>query len=125
MSTRNQPRKIVATIRAQVWIERGRSIALSEAGADLLEQIDANGSLSQAARTLRYSYRRAWVLLDAMNRRWDQPLVRTAIGGRRGGGAQLTEFGHVVLRSYRDLQLHVEALIDQETAGFLKSIGYR
>ena len=103
------------TLRGQVWVEvRGRP-ALTPAGADLLEQIEACGSLSEAARRLRFSYRRAWMLVDAMNNRWPQPLVRTATGGRRGGGATLTDIGRHVLRTYRDLQLRLEHLLD--TAG--------
>lgn len=107
-----------ATPRARVWIERDGKSALTDAGADLLEQIQAAGSLSEAARRLRYSYRRAWMLLDAMNRQWDVPLVVTAIGGKQGGGAKLTELGERVLRGFRDLQIHIEAAIDQEIEGF-------
>jgi molybdate transport system regulatory protein len=102
--------------RARVWVERGGLVALTDAGADLLEQIHATGSLSEAGRVLGFSYRRAWMLLDAMNRRWDGPLVTTTVGGRRGGGARLTDLGGRVLRSFRDLQLHVEAAIDREAA---------
>ena len=102
-------------LRGQVWIEAGGKSALTEAGADLLEQIQACGSLSEAARRLHFSYRRAWMLLDAMNRRWPQPLVLTATGGRRGGGAKLTDLGRHVLHAYRDLQLQLEHLLD--TAG--------
>lgn len=109
--------------RAKVWIERDGKLALSDDGADLLEQIQAAGSLSEAARRLRYSYRRAWMLLDAMNKRWDLPLVVTAIGGPRGGGAKLTELGQRVLRSFRDLQVHIEAAIDQEVDGFQQATG--
>ena len=108
---RGLPRRL----RGQVWVEAGGRACITEAGADLLEQIEACGSLSEAARRLRFSYRRAWMLLDAMNRRWPQPLVRTATGGRHGGGATLTAFGHHVLRTYRDLQLRLEHLLD--TAG--------
>ena len=107
--------------RARVWVERGGKVALTDAGADLLDQIHARGSLSEAARVLRFSYRRAWMLVDAMNRRWDRPLVVTAVGGRRGGGARLTELGTRVLRSFRDLQLHVEAAIDTASNGFDRS----
>ena len=85
---------------------------MTDAGADLLEQIVASGSLSEAARRLRYSYRRAWMLLDAMNRRWPGPLVTTATGGKRGGGATITELGQHVLAIYRDLQLQVEHVLD-------------
>ncbi len=110
-----------ATLRARVWIERDGKLALNEAGADLLEQIEAVGSLSEAARRLRFSYRRAWMLLDAMNKQWKAPLVLTSIGGKRGGGAKLTELGGRVLRSFRDLQLHIEIAIDQETDGFRRT----
>jgi molybdate transport system regulatory protein len=108
-------------LRARVWVERGGAVALTDAGADLLEQIAAKGSLSEAARTLHYSYRRAWMLLDAMNTRWNGPLVVTAIGGKKGGGATLTDLGERVLRSFRDLQLHIEAAIDQEVEGFRRA----
>src|SRR6478672_7596663 len=102
-------------LRGRVWVEADGKAALTEAGADLLEQIEAWGSLSEAARKLRFSYRRAWMLLDAMNRRWPEPLVVTATGGRQGGGAKLTDFGRHVLHAYRDLQLQLEHLLD--TAG--------
>jgi len=100
------------TLRGQVWVETGGRPAITESGADLLEQIDACGSLSEAARRLRFSYRRAWMLLDAMNKRWPRPLVTTSTGGQRGGGAKLTDLGHHVLRTYRDLQLRLEHLLD-------------
>ena len=108
---RHQPR----LIRGQIWIESGGKPAITEAGADLLDQIDISGSLSEAARQLRFSYRRAWMLLDAMNHRWPRPLVITATGGQGGGGATLTDQGRHVLRVYRDLQLRLEHLLD--TAG--------
>jgi molybdate transport system regulatory protein len=108
-------------VRADVWIERAGAVALTDDGAALLEQIEAKGSLSEAARSLRFSYRRAWMLLSAMNKRWDHPLVTTAIGGKRGGGASLTELGSRVLRSFRDLQIQIEATIDQEVEGFRRA----
>jgi len=109
------------TPRAKVWIERDGKLALTDDGADLLEQIHAVGSLSEAARRLRFSYRRAWMLLDGMNKRWPRPLVTTAIGGKHGGGATLTDLGQRVLRSFRDLQLHIEAAIDSEIEGFRRT----
>src|SRR4051794_22504417 len=99
-------------VRGQIWVESGGARAMNDAGADLLDQIDACGSLSEAARRLRFSYRRAWMLLDSINRRWPGPLVTTATGGARGGGAKLTDLGRHVLRAYRDLQLQLEHLLD-------------
>src|SRR5438874_8445883 len=105
-------------LRGKVWIELAALPAMTEAGADLLEQIEVCRSLSEAARRLRFSYRRAWMLVDAMNQRWPQPLVRTAVGGKRGGGTQVTEYGHVVLRSYRDLQIQLEHLLESASRPF-------
>src|SRR4051794_23296110 len=101
---RTQPRarrKIM--LRGRVWVDVDGRPALTESGADLLEQIAACGSLSEAARKLRFAYRRAWMLVDAMNRLWPEPLVTTATGGKRGGGTHVTETGHRVLATYRDV----------------------
>ena len=105
-------------LRGKLWIDLAGLPAMTEAGADLLEQIEVCRSLSEAARRLRFSYRRAWILVDAMNQRWPQPLVRTAVGGKRGGGTQVTEYGHIVLRSYRDLQVQLEHLLESASRPF-------
>src|SRR5438309_6924165 len=123
MAKRHQA--IPPILRGRLWIDAGGRAALTEAGADLLEQIDALGSLSEAARRLRFSYRRAWMLLDAMNRRWEKPLVITAIGGKRGGGAKLTPLGRAVLGAYRDLQVQLETLLDHATPAFRRSVKHR
>ena len=100
------------SLHGRIWVEIDGKPAMTDAGADLLEQIAVCGSLSEAARRLHFSYRRAWMLLDAMNKRWPAPLVKTATGGHRGGGAVVTELGQRVLGGYRDLQLQVEHLLD-------------
>lgn len=98
-------------IRGKLWLELGGKPGLTEAGADLLDQIEACGSLNQAAKNLKFAYRRAWMLIDAMNKNWPRPLVTTATGGTRGGGTRLTDFGRHVLRAYRDLQVQLEHLL--------------
>jgi hypothetical protein len=62
------------------------------------------------------------MLVDAMNRRWPQPLVTTAVGGEKGGGTRLTDLGLLLLRSYRDLQIQVEHAIDRAGREFFQSI---
>jgi molybdate transport system regulatory protein len=78
---------------------------------DLLEQIALTGSLSSAARAMDMSYRRGWVLLHALNTRYDEPAAVTAKGGRHGGGATLTPFGRELIRVYRrfDARLQKQA----------------
>ena len=70
----------------------------------LLEEIGRGGSISQAGRSLGMSYRRAWLLIDDLNRCFRQPVVRAKSGGSQGGGAVLTEFGAGLVRDYRAIE---------------------
>ena len=72
--------------------------------AELVERIAASGSISAAAREMGMSYRRAWQLVESLNAAFREPVVTTAIGGRRGGGARVTAFGKQVVREYRRLE---------------------
>ena len=78
--------------------------ALGPGKADLLDSIRETGSISAAGRRMRMSYRRAWQLIDALNRDFDAPLVETLTGGKGGGGAQLTPLGLEVLERYRRIE---------------------
>src|SRR5256885_17022839 len=66
-----------------------RAAALGPGKAELIERIGETGSISAAARAMGMSYRRAWQLVEALNRDFRGPGVATAIGGARGGGARL------------------------------------
>lgn len=82
----------------------------------LLETIRDSGSLSEAARTLEMSYRRAWQLLDNLNRSFEQPLTQASVGGRGGGGVSLTPLGHAVIEAYRALESEIETLAARRLA---------
>jgi molybdate transport system regulatory protein len=88
----------------------------------LLECIAQTGSLSQAAREMEMSYRRAWLLLDSMNASFDMPVVSTQTGGKAGGGAALTAFGKSIITAYRDLELSVSALATKQMAAVTKHV---
>jgi len=85
-------------------IDFGPQLAVGPGKIALLESIRRSGSLSQAARELKMSYRRAWLLLDSLNGAFAQPVVQTNTGGRRGGGSQLTALGEKLIRTYRDFE---------------------
>jgi molybdate transport system regulatory protein len=75
----------------------------------LLEAVREHRSISAAARQLDMSYRRAWLLLDALNQSFKSPVVITATGGKRGGGAELSPVGEQIVRHYRDLETAAHA----------------
>ncbi|HEV7816374.1 MAG TPA: LysR family transcriptional regulator, partial [Janthinobacterium sp.] len=88
----------------KVRLLRDAEIAMGPGKADLLEAIQQSGSISAAARRMDMSYRRAWLLVDVMNRSFRAQLVSSAVGGQRGGGAHLTETGIAVLAQFRGVQ---------------------
>ncbi len=64
------------------------------------------------------SYRRAWLLVDTMNRCFREPIVASATGGSGGGGAGLTEFGHRVLARYRSMLARTDRALERELDAF-------
>lgn len=90
-------------------LDLGPHEAVGPGKVALLEGIDACGSLSQAARELRMSYKRAWQLVESLNGSFKEPVVLTTTGGAGGGGATLTAFGRQLVRSYRNFDLAVQA----------------
>ena len=109
-------------LRIKLQILCGDEIAMGPGKAELLEAIDREGSISAAARVMDMSYRRAWLLVDVMNRCWAAPLVETRSGGvARGGGARLSDEGRQVLALYRALQAEVGAARDGEAWGRLQA----
>ncbi|MHB8813518.1 MAG: winged helix-turn-helix domain-containing protein [Steroidobacteraceae bacterium] len=76
----------------------------------LLEAIEHTGSLSQAARDIGMSYRRAWLLIGSMNAEFDTPVISATVGGSGGGGAKLTSFGRELIEAYRKLETRLVLL---------------
>jgi molybdate transport system regulatory protein len=97
-------------LKIKLQIYCGEEIAMGPGKADLLDAIAAAGSISAGARTIGMSYRRAWLLVDTMNRCWKEPLIETAPGGQARAGARITPFGREVLAGYRALQQHASSV---------------
>lgn len=107
-------------LKLQLW--RDGEVAIGPGKADLLAAIGETGSISAAARAMDMSYRRAWLLVDVMNRSFRLPLVRSAIGGTRGGGAQLTPTGIHVLQQFRAMETAAIAAATDNMACLLQEL---
>ena len=99
--------------------------ALGPGKAQLLEHIEATGSISAAARAMKMSYRRAWQLVEAMNASFRAPLVLTAIGGARGGGASVTPYGRRLLHRFRAMERRAASAIAADLAFFRRELKAR
>ncbi|HEX4302425.1 MAG TPA: LysR family transcriptional regulator [Rhizomicrobium sp.] len=108
-----------------IRIDFANGSALGPGKVRLLELVAETGSIRKAAAGMKMSYRRAWLLLKALDEAFGAPLVSTATGGKAGGGALLTALGRQVVRQYRALEeastvaaaRYLTALAKRVTAG--------
>ena len=105
-----RPRELSLHLR----IMFGRDIAIGPGKADLLEGIEQTGSIAAAGRQMQMSYKRAWYLLDTLNRCFQDPLVQTRKGGRGAGGTTLTPMGRKVLALYRSIETRARRGAERE-----------
>jgi molybdate transport system regulatory protein len=101
-------------LKAQVFC--GDEPAIGPGRADLLDAIAREGSISGAGRAMGMSYRKTWLMVDAMNRCFVDRLVETGVGGGRDRGARVTPAGQEALTAYRALEAKVAATTDAELA---------
>jgi molybdate transport system regulatory protein len=97
-------------------IVMGEGLILGPGKVDLIEAIERRGSISAASREMGMSYRRAWLLVDALNTMFGRPIVTAATGGARGGGAEVTELGKAIARAYRRIEQRTRTAIREELA---------
>ncbi|MBL8564567.1 MAG: LysR family transcriptional regulator [Hyphomicrobiaceae bacterium] len=88
--------------RLRVVIAPG--IGIGPGKAALLEGIRETGSIAAAGRRIGMSYKRAWLLVVALNSHFELPLIEASKGGKTGGGATLTALGEEVLAAYREME---------------------
>lgn len=98
--SRAKPKAIL--VRPRIYI--GEAIAIGPGKVDLLRLIGELQSISAAARALRMPYKRAWLLIEALNDGFGRPVVSTATGGKGGGGASLTALGQQLVAVYDALE---------------------
>jgi molybdate transport system regulatory protein len=92
--------------------------AMGPGKARLVALIIETGSISSAAREMGMSYRRAWQLVEALNKSFNEPVVLTAVGGKRGGGAAVTDFGKRLVADYHRMEAKASAAIEADLEEF-------
>jgi len=91
-------------LNGRVWIQNGDEKILGHGRVELLERIQASGSIRQAALQMKMSYKQAWDLVNHMNEYFGQPLVISHRGGKGGGNAVVTEHGLKIISRFHELQ---------------------
>ena len=107
-------------VQFRLRVVREDTIAIGPGKVALLEAISESGSISAAAREMGMSYRRAWLLVDELNKALVSPAVSTAAGGARGGGAVLTPVGMEIVQRYRAIENTARLAASKEIAALTR-----
>jgi molybdate transport system regulatory protein len=99
-------------IKSKFWIEVDGKPVFGSGKRCLLEAIEKHGSINQAAKEIKISYRTAWSYLNAMEDRLGIKLIDRQTGGKNGGGAVLTENARTILKKYKDLESGLQKIVD-------------
>jgi len=98
-------------IKSRIWIETDQGMFLGNGRVQLLKAIEETGSLTKAAKSLKMSYKKAWNLIDSVNKNAAEEVVSTNVGGKAGGGAIVTDYGKNLIQKFDEL--------NEETIEFL------
>lgn len=107
----------------KVWIECDNKPVLGKGGADILEGINTEKSLTKTAKKLGMSYRYVWNYIKKTERTLGEPIVQTYKGGKiGGGGANLTPLGTSLLSEYKQLEEYLNEILSEEKASDVRKL---
>lgn len=99
-------------IKSRIWIETKGNVLMGEGRISLLKAIEETGSLSKAAKSLKMSYKKAWHLIDTVNKAAKKPVIVLSVGGKGGGGAQLTSYGKSLVVAFEEINKNCWEFLD-------------
>lgn len=102
------------SIKVKCWIETNGDKFYGPGPHELLQNIKAEGSLSKAAEKMQLSYRKAWDIVQQLNKHSEEPLVILKKGGKTGGGAEVTVYAKAVMEAYNKLQKKLQEVSEEE-----------
>lgn len=109
-------------IRARFWLTNSTGSYVGIGRMTLLENIHKTGSINQAAKSMKMSYKKAWKLVDEMNQLLNKPLVLKEQGGKAGGGTVLTQHGIWVLEQFHGIEQRLQQFLEQESNQFSQAL---
>lgn len=101
-------------IKSRIWIEEGDNVLVGEGRVRLLKAIDREGSLSKAAKAIGMSYKKAWTLMDAVNKSAKEEVVTKTVGGQKGGGTIITPYGKRLIEAFETINKNCWVFLDQQ-----------
>jgi molybdate transport system regulatory protein len=114
-SIKNILGKDVFTINGSLWMEKKGKRFFGPGPVELLQHIEETGSINQAAKKMKMSYKKAWEIVHNLNTMIAQPLVITATGGEKGGGSSISEEAKEMIAYHKELRERFRLFLEEET----------
>jgi molybdate transport system regulatory protein len=105
-------------IKSRIWIESENHVLLGKGRVQLLKAIEEMGSLSKAAKSLDISYKKAWHLIDSVNKSAKEPVTLNTTGGKGGGGTELTDYGKCLIKAFDEIDKNCYEFLDKQLEKF-------
>ena len=102
-------------INGSLWMEKSGKRFFGPGPVELMEHIDQTGSINQAAKKMKMSYKKAWDIVNNLNTLTARPLVITATGGEKGGGSSITEEARQLIVYHQALRKRFHKFLEAET----------
>jgi molybdate transport system regulatory protein len=106
-------------IKSRIWIEVDDKVFLGEGRIKLLKSIKKTQSLSRSAKELEMSYKKAWNLIDSVNKNSKLPIVEKKSGGKGGGGTVLTAHGEKIIETFDTINSNCWKYLDKQADKYL------
>ena len=106
-------------LKARFWLEKDSEIFLASGRVELLELLDKEGSLTNAAEIMNVSYHHAWNMVEKINSLAGEPLIIKSQGGKGGGSSKLSPKGKMLIHKYKELKKVFQDLINEINLSFM------
>lgn len=108
----------VYKVAGSLWIECNGERFFGPGRVELLERIEATGSINKAAKQMGMSYKKAWEMINVLNTQTSKPFVITQTGGEKGGGSVITEEAKELITYHKQLRKRFAEFLEKETKLF-------
>ncbi|MCF2875846.1 MULTISPECIES: winged helix-turn-helix domain-containing protein [Tenacibaculum] len=105
---------MIYKIKSRIWIEADNKMFLGEGRIKLLKSIHRTNSISKSAKELGMSYKKAWNLIDSVNKSNHKPIVIKSTGGSKGGGTKLTPYGKKMIDIFDTINMNCWKYLDKQ-----------
>lgn len=102
------------SVKFRIWVFRDNEKLIGKGRIQLLELIRETGSITNAAKAMKMSYRQAWQMVKEINERAKEPIVEKKLGGKEGGGSIVTARGEYLINTFHELENNVKSFIEME-----------